>query len=99
VELPLWAKDSPVKFLRGMRRALESDRASEKMHLWIDLIFGWRQRGKRAWDADNVFYYLTYEGAVDMEGKRWDEFGERVGEKRETEREKGQGRRDVRMAN
>ena len=58
---------------------------SMHLHLWIDLIFGFKQRGDEAvkvtctihltWStqithcpwtqADNVFYYLTYEDAAD----------------------------------
>jgi hypothetical protein len=34
---------------------------------WIDLTFGHSQRGRAAEAAHNVFYYLTYEGAVDVE--------------------------------
>jgi len=33
---------------------------------WVDLVFGCKQRGQAAVDACNVFYYLTYEGAVDV---------------------------------
>ena len=33
----------------------------QHLHEWIDLIFGWKQRGKAAIEADNLFYYLTYE--------------------------------------
>ncbi len=32
----------------------------------IDLIFGYKQQGKGAKDSLNVFYYLTYEGSVDI---------------------------------
>ena len=42
------------------------DHVSERLHEWVDLIFGCRQRGKAAEAACNVFYYLTYEGAVDL---------------------------------
>lgn len=39
VILPKWA-DSPREFLEKQRSALESDYVSERLHLWIDLIFG-----------------------------------------------------------
>ncbi len=40
---------------------------SAHLHEWIDLIFGHKQQGPGAEGADNLFYYLTYEGAVDLE--------------------------------
>ncbi|CAN0579492.1 unnamed protein product, partial [Laminaria digitata] len=60
VELPPWARN-PRDFVRKMRRALESPHVSRRLHLWIDLIFGCKQRGKAAIEADNLFYHLTYE--------------------------------------
>lgn len=65
VELPKWAK-SPEHFIRLHRMALESDLVSCQLHQWIDLIFGYKQRGPEAIRAVNVFYYLTYEGNVDL---------------------------------
>jgi factor associated with neutral sphingomyelinase activation len=49
-----------------MRQALESNYVSNHLHEWIDLIFGYKQQGKYAIEYDNLFYYLTYEGAVDF---------------------------------
>ena len=66
VELPPWAK-SPEEFVRINRMALESEFVSCQLHQWIDLIFGYKQRGPEAMRATNVFYYLTYEGSVDLE--------------------------------
>ena len=34
---------------------------SRNLHKWIDLIFGYKQRGKAALAADNVFHHLTYD--------------------------------------
>jgi hypothetical protein len=66
VELPPWARDA-AEFVAINRRALESEHVSSLLHLWIDLIFGHKQRGQAAVEATNVYYYLTYEGEVDLE--------------------------------
>ena len=66
VQLPPWASD-PSDFISKMRAALESEHVSAHLHQWIDLIFGYKQLGKAAIDANNLFYYLTYEGAVDID--------------------------------
>jgi len=66
VELPPWAEDAQ-DFCKKCREALESPHVSENIHHWIDLIFGYKQRGDEAWKADNVFYHLTYEGAVNLD--------------------------------
>lgn len=66
VELPPWAS-SAEEFIRINREALESDYVSAHLHEWIDLIFGYKQRGPAAVEAHNVFYYLTYYGAVNRD--------------------------------
>jgi len=43
----------PVDFLRKNKAALESDYVSNHLHEWIDLIFGFKQRGEEAIKADN----------------------------------------------
>lgn len=65
VELPPWAKTSE-EFVRINRLALESEFVSCQLHQWIDLIFGYKQQGPEAVRSLNVFYYLTYEGAVNL---------------------------------
>ena len=67
VTLPPWAHGSPERFVRMHRDALESEYVSQRLHHWIDLIFGYKQRGPAAETAHNLFYFLTYEGAVDVD--------------------------------
>lgn len=40
-------------FTTKCREALESPHVSDHLHLWIDLIFGFKQRGVEAIKADN----------------------------------------------
>src|SRR3990167_3156190 len=65
--LPRWAHGSAYEFVRIHRQALESEYVSAHLHEWIDLIFGYKQQGKAAADALNVFYFLTYEGSIDID--------------------------------
>lgn len=48
-------------------QALESEFVSCQLHQWIDLIFGYKQRGPEALRALNVFHYLTYEGSAKLD--------------------------------
>ncbi|KAI0013823.1 beach-domain-containing protein [Xylariaceae sp. FL0662B] len=67
VELPPWAKGDPKIFIAKHREALESPYVSQHLHLWIDLIFGHKQQGEAAVDNLNVFHYLSYYGAKDLD--------------------------------
>lgn len=67
VILPPWAENSPQKFISTLRAALESEYVSKHLHHWIDLIFGYKQRGEEAKKANNVFFHLCYEGAIDLD--------------------------------
>ncbi|XP_029027951.1 neurobeachin-like isoform X3 [Betta splendens] len=66
VDLPAWAT-KPEDFVRINRMALESEFVSCQLHQWIDLIFGYKQRGPEAVRALNVFHYLTYESSVNLD--------------------------------
>lgn len=67
VALPAWAHNSPERFISVLRGGLESEYVSQNLHHWIDLIFGYKQRGEEAIKANNLFYHLCYEGAVDLD--------------------------------
>ncbi|ELR13959.1 Beige/BEACH domain containing protein [Acanthamoeba castellanii str. Neff] len=67
VLLPPWAKGDPRIFIRKHREALECRYVSERLHQWIDLMYGALQRGDAARKAYNVFHPLTYEGAVEVD--------------------------------
>lgn len=67
VKLPPWAKGDPAIFIARQREALESPYVSKNLNAWIDLIFGFKQRGEAALEATNVFHHLTYEGAVNLD--------------------------------
>ncbi|CUG57926.1 Hypothetical protein, putative [Bodo saltans] len=65
VQLPPWTQN-PRAFVVSLREALECQHTSERLHLWLDLVFGFKQRGKEAVAAINVYHPLTYEKTVDL---------------------------------
>jgi len=64
VDLPPWAGGNPYFLVAQLRQMLESDFVGEHIGDWIDLIFGYKQKGKEAIDNYNVYYYLTYEDYI-----------------------------------
>ena len=70
VQLPQWAK-TPKDFIRINRSALESEYVSNHLSNWIDLIFGYKQRGEMAEMHENLYRPSTYDDYV------YDEFNEK----------------------
>ncbi|KAL0229445.1 hypothetical protein GEMRC1_014062 [Eukaryota sp. GEM-RC1] len=66
VVLPPWANDS-TDFVRKMNQALESRHVSNHINSWIDLVFGFQQKGVAAITASNVFCHLTYADVIPVE--------------------------------
>ena len=53
VRLPPWALENPRIFVKIHRQALESDVVRESLSHWIDLVFGYKQKGR----LDTVVQY------------------------------------------
>ena len=68
VTLPPWSGNDSRLFIFIHRQALESAYVSSNLHYWIDLVFGYKQRGDEARKAVNVFHPMTYFG-VDIIGE------------------------------
>ena len=64
VELPPWAPDARI-FVKIHRQALESSHVKQEISHWIDLVFGFKQRGSAAVEAVNVFHPATYAQNLD----------------------------------
>ncbi|KAI1302326.1 Lysosomal-trafficking regulator [Halotydeus destructor] len=62
VALPLWCRGDARLFVFINRQAMESVHATEHLSEWIDLVFGYKQSGKSAEEAINVFHPATYFG-------------------------------------
>ncbi|XP_022666072.1 uncharacterized protein LOC111252440 isoform X3 [Varroa destructor] len=60
VRLPPWCENDARLFNLINLAALESETVTERLNLWIDLVFGYKQQGRAAVDALNVFHPATY---------------------------------------
>ena len=50
----------PQDMIEKFRQALESEYVSNNLHHWIDLIFGYKQRGEEAIAANNCEFCGCY---------------------------------------
>ena len=56
IALPPWCNGDPRLFILIHRQALESAYVTQHLQHWIDLVFGFKQKGKTAIEAINVFH-------------------------------------------
>ena len=65
VELPPWSKNISTNFVTEMRKNLEKNNL--KINKWVDLIFGYLQKGEKAEENHNIFMQNTYENMVKID--------------------------------
>ena len=70
VELPKCFENNAFCFIINLKTSLEGEIASSQISQWIDLIFGYKQKGKDAEIAKNLFWKHTYEDEIDIENKK-----------------------------
>ena len=57
---------NPYDFIMTMKNALENNYISYSIHNWIDLIFGYKAKGKDAEIAKNLFTEASYQENIDI---------------------------------
>ena len=74
--------NSPYEFICTMKNVLENEKVSCNINNWIDLIFGYKAKGKEAENAKNLFTDYSYQEDINInliENKdsylRYGEFG------------------------
>ena len=66
VDTPEWASHDGYLFIAKHREMLESPEISEKINEWINIIFGFKQKGKEAKKINNLFMKESYEDYDDV---------------------------------
>ena len=59
--------NNKYKFIELMKNVLENNKISSTLNNWIDLIFGYKSRGKEAETARNIFSVNSYQENVNLE--------------------------------
>jgi hypothetical protein len=73
VDLPTCFGNNPYLFVIFLKNALENEQVSLNINQWLDLIFGYKQKGKEAENALNLFWKHTYEEEVEIENKNFED--------------------------
>ena len=67
VNCPIWSNDDPYKMITILFYAFESFNVSSNINNWIDLVFGFKQRGEEAEKSNNIFMNSTYPTEINIE--------------------------------
>ena len=59
--------NNKYKFIELMKIILENNKISSNLNNWIDLIFGYKSRGKEAEEAKNIFSQYSYQENINLE--------------------------------
>jgi hypothetical protein len=59
-------ENNPYEFILTMKQALENGKISYSIQNWIDLIFGYKSKGKEAELAYNLFTEASYQEDINM---------------------------------
>ena len=61
VLIPKWADNNPYIFVLKMKNFLESEEVGKNINKWLDLIFGYKQKGENSIKCNNLFPPWTYD--------------------------------------
>jgi hypothetical protein len=59
-------ENNPFNFVMTMRNVLENEKISKSIQKWIDLIFGYKARGKEAELSNNIFSEKSYQENINI---------------------------------
>ena len=59
-------RNNPFEFIYTMKNVLENENVSSNINNWIDLIFGYKAKGKEAENARNLFTDYSYQEDVNI---------------------------------
>lgn len=62
--------NNPYEFIMILKSVLESDIISYNINNWIDLIFGYKSRGKEAESANNIFTEASYQENININKRK-----------------------------
>ena len=58
--------NNPYEFISTMKNVLESENVSYNINNWIDLIFGYKAKGKEAENVKNIFTEQSYQEDINI---------------------------------